>query len=113
MSTRKGIRVLIAEDSELFARAIWDMLEDDPRFVMVGIAPDGRQAVNMTKALRPDVVLMDVRMPVMDGLMAVEIIMDEQPTPILVLTSDPRGRSTGTLSFDALRRGALELLPKP
>ncbi|MBC7172033.1 MAG: chemotaxis-specific protein-glutamate methyltransferase CheB, partial [Polyangiaceae bacterium] len=106
------VRVLIADDSALFAEAIASALEEDGEIEVAGVATDGRWAVELTEALCPDLVLMDVRMPVMDGLSAVEAIMSRRPTPILVMTADPAGR-TGELSFEALRRGALELVPKP
>ncbi len=105
-------RVLVVDDSPLFVRLLTHTIETDRRHTVVGSAADGRQAVSMVRELRPDVVTMDVLMPVMDGLDAVEQIMAVAPTPILVLSSDPRGAS-GELAFEALRRGALDLLPKP
>lgn len=107
-----SIRVLVADDSMLFATALVDILEQDPELEIVGVASDGRQAVEMTQSLRPQVVTMDVRMPILDGLAAVEGIMTSAPTPILVLTADPRGES-GELAFEALARGAVDLMPKP
>ncbi len=112
MNGQKPVRVLIAEDSELFAQTIVEILELDRTFEVFGIARDGAEAVRMTELGRPDIVLMDVRMPGMDGLAAIEGIMDRCPTPILVMTADPAGK-TGELSFEALRRGALDLVPKP
>jgi two-component system chemotaxis response regulator CheB len=106
------VRVLIAEDSELYAQTILEILESDRSFQVFGVAKDGAEAVRMTELGKPDVVLMDVRMPGMDGLAAIEAIMDRCPTPILVTTADPAGK-TGELSFEALRRGALDLVPKP
>jgi two-component system chemotaxis response regulator CheB len=108
----KPVRVLVAEDSELFAQTIVEILESDRTFEVFGVARDGREAVRMTELGRPDVVLLDVRMPGMDGLAAIEEIMSRCPTPILVMTADPAGK-TGELSFEALRRGALDLVPKP
>jgi two-component system chemotaxis response regulator CheB len=108
----KAVRVLVAEDSELFAQTIVEILENDRAFEVCGVAKDGREAVRMTELHRPDVILLDVRMPGMDGLQAIEAIMDRRPTPILVMTADPAGK-TGELSFEALRRGALDLVPKP
>jgi len=112
VSAEKPVRVLVAEDSELFAQTIVEILEMDRTFEVFGIAKDGAEAVRMTELGKPDVVLMDVRMPGMDGLAAIEGIMDRCPTPILVMTADPAGK-TGELSFEALRRGALDLVPKP
>ncbi len=107
------VRVLVVDDSPLFAEAITRILEDDPGFQVVGVASQGRQAVEMTRRLRPQVITMDVHMPVMGGLEAVEAIMADTPTPILVVTSDPRASTGQELHFEALRRGALDVHPKP
>lgn len=107
------IDVLIVEDSPLFAEAIREILEDDPGFRVVGWASHGREAVEMTERLRPQVITMDVHMPVMGGLDAIEHIMADQPTPILVVTSDPHASPGEELHFEALRRGALDVFPKP
>lgn len=112
MSAHERIRVLVAEDSALFAESLVGILESESDIEVVGVATNGREAVDMTRALAPDVVLMDVRMPVLDGLDAVQSIMSSTPTRILVTTADPEGR-TGSMAFEALRRGALELVPKP
>lgn len=110
--TRGPIRVLVAEDSALFVEAIVAIVEADPELRVVGIAKNGEQALAMTESLSPDVVLMDVFMPVLDGLSAVQAIMARCPTPILVMTASPIG-PTGSLAFEALSRGALDLIAKP
>lgn len=111
-SDDRPLRVLVADDSDLFAEVMVELIESDPSMKVVAVATNGEQAIQLTESYRPDVVLMDVRMPVVDGLTAVERIMSRTPTPILVMTADPAGR-TGALAFDALRRGALDLVPKP
>jgi two-component system, chemotaxis family, protein-glutamate methylesterase/glutaminase len=105
-------RVLLADDSPIFSDVLRDLLGSTPGLEVVGVAVDGAHAVELTRALRPDIVIMDVLMPVMNGLQAIEEIMASCPTPILVLSADPRGRA-GELTFEALRRGALDVLPKP
>ncbi len=105
-------RVLVADDSTLQRDAIAGVLRANGGAIVVGLAGTGREAVARTTELRPDLVVMDVLMPDMGGLEAVERIMAEQPTPILMMTSDPRGQS-GELGFEALRRGALDLWVKP
>lgn len=110
MTTPK--RVLLADDSELFTDVLAELLEAEADLKLVGTVNDGRKAVEAVKRLRPDVVVMDVLMPELDGLGATEAIMAEQPTPILVLSADPRSR-TGELSLEALARGALDVMPKP
>ncbi len=106
-----AIRVLAVDDSPLCLGAIRFTLSEVPGFTLVAEARDGAQAVALTKQLRPAVVVMDVRMPGMNGLNAIELIMANTPTPILVLSGDPAARA-GTLAYEALRRGALDLLVK-
>ena len=105
-------RILLVDDSALFIEALRAWLASDPEIEIAGVAHNGREAVAMTQSLEPHLVMMDVLMPVMDGLEAVERIMAARPTPILVMTADPRGHS-GELSIEALARGALDLWPKP
>jgi len=105
-------RVLIVDDSPLFVDVLRDAIAADGTLQVVGVASDGRDAVELAERLRPDVITMDVLMPVMAGLEAVSEVMRRCPTPILVLTSDPRGDS-GALAFEALRRGALDVRIKP
>ena len=106
------IRVLVAEDSTTVREFLVAVLDDDPEIEVVGAAENGVEAVRLTVELLPDVITMDIQMPVMDGLMAIEQIMAQYPTPILVLTGDPRGYS-GELSMEALSSGALDLMVKP
>lgn len=79
---------------------------------VAGEAENGREAVAAAVDLVPDVILMDLQMPVMDGYTAIEKIMATQPTPIVVLTSRANRNQMQT-AFEAMRRGALEVLPKP
>lgn len=106
----RPLRVLIAEDSPIIAAALASVLDRDPGIEVVGMAADGKMAIEMVGTLGPDLVVMDVHMPVLGGLDAIERIMAERPVPILVCTADPL---TDALSFEALRRGALELIRKP
>lgn len=109
--TRK-VGVLVVDDSPICRQLIIEALKKDPDLEVVGTAENGQQAIDKTMALRPGVVTMDVDMPVMDGLEAVERIMGEVPTPILVLTGDPRSQSPA-LTHRALAVGALALQVKP
>lgn len=106
------MRILIAEDSSLFATVLEEMIEVEPDLHVVGVATDGEEAVEMCVELEPDLVVMDIQMPRMDGLTATERIMARRPTPILVVTSDPY-RGGVDLSFKALSKGALDLVGKP
>ena len=80
------VKVLIAEDSFLVGEMIQTMAEE-AGYTVVGRATDGRQAVEMTDELHPDVVLMDIKMPYLDGIEAAEIIQDRCPTPVVILTA--------------------------
>ncbi len=106
------MRILIAEDSSLFATVLGDMIEPEPDMKIVGLATNGKQAVELCAELEPDLILMDIHMPVMDGLKATGQIMARCPTPILVVTADPY-RGGVDLSFKALSAGALDLVAKP
>ncbi|AFE08310.1 protein-glutamate methylesterase CheB3 [Corallococcus coralloides DSM 2259] len=108
----KKVTVLVVDDSVICRQLISAALSDDPDIQVVGTAANGQEAVALTKELRPHVITMDVDMPVMDGLTAVEHIMAECPTPILVLTGDPRSQAPA-LTYRALELGALALQIKP
>lgn len=86
MSDRENIRVLIAEDDYLGSELIKKILEKTG-YTVVGKAVDGRQAVEMVQSTQPDVVLMDIEMPDMDGIEATRLIQEHCPTPVVVLTA--------------------------
>lgn len=106
------IRALVAEDSAVTREYLVAILEADPQVSVAGTARDGLEAVERTAELRPDVVLMDVHMPRMDGYAASRQIMRETPTPI-VMTSARLTEAELREGFDALEAGALTLLRKP
>lgn len=108
----KPIRVVVVDDSALMRRLIADMLQRDPAIQVVGVASNGREAIDVVQRLRPDVVTMDVRMPVMDGLATTEHLMAYCPTPILVLTASLASYEVD-ITFQMLGAGALEVVEKP
>src|SRR5579864_2228827 len=108
----KKVSVLVVDDSPICQQLISDALKKDPELDVVATAANGREAVDLAKSLKPNVITMDVDMPVMDGLQATEHIMAEIPTPILVLTADPRNQAP-ELTCKALEHGALALQVKP
>lgn len=108
----KKVSVMVVDDSPLCRQLIVDALAQDPDIEVVAQAENGQQAYDKAAALRPQVITMDVDMPVLDGLSATERIMAEHPTPILVLTADPRNQAP-ELTHRALAVGALALQVKP
>ncbi|MEE9542604.1 MAG: chemotaxis response regulator protein-glutamate methylesterase [Thermodesulfobacteriota bacterium] len=110
MSEKEPIRVLIVDDSSFMRKAIKGMIDDDPEIHVIDVARDGREAVQKVKELRPDVVTLDVEMPVMDGLSALRRIMEECPTPVLMLSSITEEGALCT--FSALDLGAVDFIPK-
>lgn len=106
------VRIVIAEDSTTVRALLVEICQRDPGITVVGEAADGVQAVRLTQRLRPDLVLMDVSMPALDGLEATKQIMRDVPTPIVMVTP---GAAPGDVeaSLSALRFGALTVLPTP
>jgi two-component system chemotaxis response regulator CheB len=106
------IRALVVEDSLTVRRRVVEVLSSDPGIVVAGEAADGRRAIELCQALRPDVVTMDMMLPLMTGLAATEFIMAHCPTPILVVSSSFNRRELFK-TYDALAAGALDVLEKP
>jgi len=104
------IRVLIVDDSRFICKRIAEILEEEPDFKVVGTAHNGKQALLMAVQLEPDVITMDIEMPVLDGISAVKQIMAECPTAILMFSAVTHAGAQATL--DALSAGAIDFLPK-
>jgi two-component system chemotaxis response regulator CheB len=105
-------RVLVAEDSATVRGRLVEALAADPDIELLGAAQDGRQAVELCRVHRPDVITMDMMMPVMSGLAATEYIMAHQPTPILIVSAS-LNRGELFKIYDALAAGAVDVLEKP
>ena len=108
---KKKIRVVIVDDSAFMRTAIERMLKSDPSIEIVGSAANGMEAIDRTVRLKPDVVTMDVEMPIMDGLQALKEIMRIKPTPVIMVSSLTHEGAKVTL--DALDIGAVDYVPKP
>ena len=113
----RKIRVLIADDHRMFAEALEAILATDDRLEVAGQAPDGAEAVRLALNLQPDVILMDIAMPVMDGLQATKQIRKQWPTAcILMLTGSnsktdvDRARGAGAAGYVTKERIAAELI---
>lgn len=106
------IRVLIVDDSGLVREILKSMLERDPAIQVIGMAENGEKGVELAQKLKPEVITMDINMPVMDGFAATEQIMAHCPAPILILSSviDKDGVYT---TFNALAAGAVDVMEKP
>jgi two-component system chemotaxis response regulator CheB len=105
-----AFKVLIVDDSSFFRRRVTDILNQDKDLEVIGTAVNGKEAVDKAIELRPDVITMDVEMPVMDGITSVREIMKAAPVPILMFSSLTHQGAKAT--FDALDAGALDFLPK-
>lgn len=106
------INILIVDDSKLVRDILKDIFAVDPELQVVGEALNGKDAVQMTKDLKPHIITMDIQMPVMDGFEATEHIMAYTPTPILIFSS-AIDKSEQYTSFKAISLGALDNMSKP
>src|SRR5258708_9982704 len=106
------IRVLLVEDSMTVRKRLGEGLSGDQGFEEVGEGEDGKKAIELCRELHPDVITMDMMLPVMSGLAATEYIMAYCPTPILIVSSSTnRGELFKT--YEALAAGAVDVLEKP
>ena len=110
--TARRLRVLVVEDSLTVRRRVCDALATDPGLEVVGEADNGQRAIELCQSLRPDVMTLDMCLPIMSGLSATEYIMAHCPTPILIVSASVnRGELFKT--YDALAAGAVDVLEKP
>lgn len=103
-------KVLVVDDSSFFRRRVTDILNQDPLLEVIDVAVDGQEGIDKALSLKPDVITMDIEMPVLDGISAVKKIMSRAPTSILMFSSLTHQGAKATL--DALEAGALDFLPK-
>lgn len=104
------VKVLVVDDSGFFRQRITDILSSDSRLEVIGVASNGREAVEQAKKLKPDIITMDVEMPQLNGIEAVKLIMRDSPTNVLMLSSLTHEGAQVTLQ--ALEAGAADYLTK-
>ncbi|WP_440948920.1 protein-glutamate methylesterase/protein-glutamine glutaminase [Methanosarcina sp. T3] len=105
------IRTLIVDDSALIRKVLSDILNEDPKIRVVGTAVNGKDGLEKVRKLRPDVVLLDNVMPVLDGLKTLARIMKEQPTPVVIVSA--LGERAEEITLTAFEYGAVDVIEKP
>jgi len=103
------INVLLVDDSAIIRAILKQIVKDDSRFNIIGESANGQDAITQCKALHPDLVIMDINMPVMNGIEATKIIMAECPTAIVIFSTE----DTARYGFEGINAGAIEMISKP
>lgn len=110
LQPNKKIRLLIVDDSAFIRKSLEFMVKDDPTIEVVGLARNGKEAIDLILKLKPDVVTMDVEMPQMNGLEALQQIMKICPTPVIMISS--LTEEGAEITIRALELGAVDFIPK-
>ncbi len=108
---RKKINVLVADDSALMRKYIREMLESDPEIKVIAVARDGEDTIEKARKYNPDVITLDINMPKMDGIAALQILVGEKIAPIIMLSS--LTQEGALITFEALELGAFDYVAKP
>ena len=104
-------KVLIVDDSAFIRKLLTEIINSDPQFEVVGVAPDPTVAAEKIVSLNPDMITLDIEMPKMDGLTFLEKLMRLKPIPVLIISSLSTVNSD--IAFEAMRLGAIDYIPKP
>ena len=107
----KNIRVLVVDDSAFLRRTLSAILEAEPQITVIGTAANGQEAVEKAKSLRPDVITLDVLMPIMDGITALKQIILYTNARVLMISSVTKDGAAQTI--EALSLGAVDFITKP
>ena len=105
------IRVLVVDDSPLMCKILTNIMNCDPQIIVAAVANNGKEAVELVPRLKPDIITMDIEMPVMDGFEATKEIMASHPTPILIVSSTVFKTGMEKV-FKAISHGALDVIDK-
>lgn len=108
---KRKVSVLIVDDSALVRQLLFDMVSKDPELEVAGVACNGVEAIKMTQERDPDVITMDINMPEMDGITALEYIMNKFPRPVVMISVIAKKGADATLR--ALELGAVDFITKP
>ena len=106
-----SLKVLVVDDSKMIRRVICDIINANGTMQVVGEAENGKRALELIKTSNPDVITLDINMPVMDGLTTLKHIMIQQPKPTVMISSLTQEGAIET--FESLKYGAIDFLPKP
>src|SRR5262249_6196211 len=112
VASPRMLNVLVADDSTVSRQLLVHIVSNAPDMCVVGEAVTGRQAVKLACELRPDIILMDMMMPDLNGLEAIREIMHLQPVPIVAVSAQIEA-AENDLALQAIKAGALTAIPKP
>src|SRR5208283_2010583 len=104
------IKVLVVDDSRVLTKIVSRILEADPAIQVIGTAANGREAIEQAESLKPDVMTLDIEMPVMDGIEALKHIMANNPIPVIMMSTLTRDHAD--ITMDALAIGACDFVTK-
>ncbi len=109
---KDNLRILVVDDSAVVRSFLKNILQLDKNIQVVGMACNGLEAIDMARDLKPDLITMDINMPVMGGFEATKRIMQENPAPIVIVSGN-YSPSDVSMTFESLKSGAVNILPKP
>ncbi|NLU37574.1 MAG: chemotaxis response regulator protein-glutamate methylesterase [Bacteroidales bacterium] len=107
----KKIKVLVIDDSIIFRRVLATAVEGDSRLELIGTAADAFKAVEVIEKIVPDVITLDIEMPMMDGLTFLQKLMRQHPIPVIIVSSITQGNKE--ICLDAYHKGAIDIINKP
>ena len=105
------LKILIVDDSKLICKKMQEMIESDPQLKVIGTAQNGKEALKKISKLDPDLITLDINMPVMSGGTALKHIMIQSPCPVLIISSIEEKDMSKVMDF--IRLGAVDFIPKP